>query len=190
PSPISWYEKSGTVRRGGDRMSSQQPSAMEIESKVEEQSFRTVRSVPGLGTNTKGNKRREIPTDLPIVKYRDAIKASLQRNNVLILIGETGSGKSTQIGQILVGESWNKPFRRQPPGASKIGRITDCSDNEDYDEWYGFDGDKHTSSSQSSVSTISGSHPKSIDAVIGITQPRRIAATSLAKRVSTEMGTQ
>jgi ATP-dependent RNA helicase DHR2 len=71
---------------------------------------------------------------LPIWPQADAIKASLRRNNVLVLTGETGSGKSTQVPQFLTSESW-------------------CSK------------------------------------CIAITQPRRVAAISLARRVAEEMGT-
>ncbi|KAF1929140.1 pre-mRNA-splicing factor ATP-dependent RNA helicase PRP16 [Didymella exigua CBS 183.55] len=70
---------------------------------------------------------------LPIWPKADEIKASLKKNNILVLTGETGSGKSTQVPQFLLGEKW----------------CTKC---------------------------------------IAITQPRRVAAISLARRVADEMG--
>ena len=70
---------------------------------------------------------------LPIWPKADEIKASLKKNNVLVLTGETGSGKSTQVPQFLLDEKW----------------CTKC---------------------------------------IAITQPRRVAAISLARRVAEEMG--
>jgi len=70
---------------------------------------------------------------LPIWSQADSIKAALRRNNVLVLTGETGSGKSTQVPQFLANEPW-------------------CTKG------------------------------------IAITQPRRVAAISLARRVAEEMG--
>ncbi|TPX16721.1 uncharacterized protein E0L32_003662 [Thyridium curvatum] len=71
---------------------------------------------------------------LPIWSSREDVKQILRHKNVLILVGETGSGKSTQIPQFLLEESWCR-------------------------------------------------------GMIAITQPRRVAATTLAHRVSKEVGT-
>lgn len=60
----------------------------------------------------------------------------IRENNVVIIVGETGSGKTTQLTQYLHEEGYSK---------------------------YG---------------------------MIGCTQPRRVAAMSVAKRVSDEMGTE
>ncbi len=71
---------------------------------------------------------------LPIWESRNDIRQSLTTSDVLILVGETGSGKSTQVPQYLCTEPW-------------------CA------------------------------------GLVAITQPRRVAATTLANRVSREMGT-
>lgn len=73
---------------------------------------------------------------LPIYSYREKLLTLIRDNQVVVLVGETGSGKTTQIPQYL-----------HEIGYSKFGKI-------------------------------------------GITQPRRVAAMSVATRVSQEMGTK
>lgn len=70
---------------------------------------------------------------LPIYKYKNQLIQAIKDFQVLVIVGETGSGKTTQIPQYL-----------NEMGYSKIGKI-------------------------------------------GITQPRRVAATSVAARVANEM---
>ncbi|EIW76236.1 P-loop containing nucleoside triphosphate hydrolase protein [Coniophora puteana RWD-64-598 SS2] len=73
---------------------------------------------------------------LPIAKGRDALVDEIRRNDVTILLGETGSGKTTQIPQYIID------------------------------------------------SGIAGG------GVVAVTQPRRVAATSLAARVAAEQDVQ
>ncbi|KAM5568155.1 putative pre-mRNA-splicing factor ATP-dependent RNA helicase DEAH4 [Rosa sericea] len=71
--------------------------------------------------------------ELPILQFEEKIIETVERNPVVVIIGETGSGKSTQLSQIL--------HRR---GYTNSG-------------------------------------------VVGVTQPRRVAAVSVARRVSQEL---
>lgn len=64
---------------------------------------------------------------LPILQFEEKIIETVERNQVVVIIGETGSGKSTQLSQML--------YRR---GYTKSG-------------------------------------------IIGVTQPRRVAAVSVAR---------
>ncbi|KAI9370892.1 P-loop containing nucleoside triphosphate hydrolase protein [Aspergillus egyptiacus] len=95
----------------------------------------------------------EIRKNLPIFAHGDEIRQHLRKNDVMLLIGETGSGKSTQIPQFLVDETWCRPTKTsivQGDGSKKDAMVGGC---------------------------------------IAITQPRRVAAISLARRVAEEMGT-
>ena len=74
------------------------------------------------------------PDDLPIVQRREEIAAAISRHQVVIVAGETGSGKTTQIPKICL----------------QLGR---------------------------------GSA-----GMIGHTQPRRLAARTVAQRIAEEMG--
>ncbi|KAI1270155.1 P-loop containing nucleoside triphosphate hydrolase protein [Xylariaceae sp. FL1019] len=78
---------------------------------------------------------QETRKSLPIYKYRDEFIAALEQYQILVLVGETGSGKTTQLPQYL-----------HEAGYTKDGRKVGC------------------------------------------TQPRRVAAMSVAARVAEEMG--
>lgn len=71
---------------------------------------------------------------LPVYPYREELLQAVEKHQVLVVVGETGSGKTTQIPQYL-----------HEAGYTKLGKI-------------------------------------------GCTQPRRVAAMSVAARVSQEMG--
>ncbi|XP_070683203.1 pre-mRNA-splicing factor ATP-dependent RNA helicase DEAH1-like isoform X1 [Malus domestica] len=79
-------------------------------------------------------KLQEDRKTLPIYTYRESLLDAVEKHQVLVIVGETGSGKTTQIPQYL-----------HEAGYTKRGKI-------------------------------------------GCTQPRRVAAMSVAARVSQEMG--
>ena len=90
---------------------------------------------------------------LPIWSQREYIRQNLRSTDVMLLVGETGSGKSTQVPQFLLHEEWCKPSHRNVDiegGDSKSIQIGGC---------------------------------------IAVTEPRRVAAVTLARRVAEEMGT-
>ncbi|KAH8704819.1 putative ATP-dependent RNA helicase [Talaromyces proteolyticus] len=90
---------------------------------------------------------------LPIFAHADEIRQRLRASDVMLLVGETGSGKSTQVPQFLIDEAFcqiKKTAIAQPDRLKKDVKVGGC---------------------------------------IAITQPRRVAAISLARRVAEEMGT-
>lgn len=82
----------------------------------------------------KANTMKEIRESLPMFKYRTELLAAIEEYQILIVVGETGSGKTTQLPQYL-----------HETGVTKRG-------------------------------------------MVGCTQPRRVAAMSVAARVADEMG--
>ncbi|WP_137893637.1 ATP-dependent RNA helicase HrpA [Ramlibacter sp. 2FC] len=85
----------------------------------------------------------EFPESLPVSGKREEIMAALERHQVIIVCGETGSGKTTQLPKIAL--AMGRGRLNQPPGTR--GKL------------------------------------------IGHTQPRRIAASSVAKRIAEELKT-
>jgi ATP-dependent helicase HrpA len=92
----------------------------------------------------------EFPESLPVSARREEIMAAMQAHQVIIVCGETGSGKTTQLPKI----------------ALALGRGL-CN----YPK------------------TLPDGRPAPRGKLIGHTQPRRIAASSVAKRIAEELNT-
>ncbi len=100
-------------------------------------------SPPDLLSSPPARLLIEFPESLPVSARRDEITAAMQANQVVIVCGETGSGKTTQLPKI----------------ALAMGR--------------------------GKLNYPAGQRGK----LIGHTQPRRIAASSVAKRIAEELKT-
>jgi ATP-dependent RNA helicase DHX37/DHR1 len=87
---------------------------------------------------------QEARLKLPVVQEEQKIMEAVHRNNVLVVWGATGSGKTTQVPQMMFESGYG----------SKIGQT---------------DGDGKAKG------------------MIGVTQPRRVAAVSVSERVGTEL---
>ncbi|CAD6906505.1 unnamed protein product [Tilletia controversa] len=111
------------------------------------------KNAPGMLPQPQPQSQRNVDPDilkaraaLPVAAGKDAIVAALRQHDTIIVLGETGSGKTTQIPQFL----FEAGFANHKDGGTNAN--------------------------------------KNRQKLIGVTQPRRVAATSLASRVAAEMG--
>jgi len=118
------------------------PPAMVHQKPVRQVTCRNPRASEGDPAYLKARK------ELPLWGYQDRIREIMRKRDVLLLVGETGSGKSTQVPQFLYHEDWCRRRKVKVKGEEVA-----------------------------------------VGGVIAITQPRRVAATTLAHRVSREVGT-
>ncbi|RYF08546.1 MAG: ATP-dependent RNA helicase HrpA, partial [Comamonadaceae bacterium] len=100
-------------------------------------------TAPATAPRTSSPLRIEFPESLPVSGRREEIMAAMRQHQVIIVCGETGSGKTTQLPKIALALGRGKC--NAPPGSK--GQL------------------------------------------IGHTQPRRIAASSVAKRIAEELKT-
>ncbi|KAM0682650.1 DEAH-box ATP-dependent RNA helicase prp22 [Mitosporidium daphniae] len=106
---------------------------------------------PKFGPPSEGSTIEKQRRSLPIYQLKSSLLKAVAENEILVVIGDTGSGKTTQLTQYLL----------------ESGLYTDSPRN------------------------LSGkSQNPDILRRIGCTQPRRVAATSVAKRVAEEVGTR
>ncbi|KAG5190042.1 P-loop containing nucleoside triphosphate hydrolase protein [Tribonema minus] len=93
-------------------------------------------------------QHQEVRRQLPVFQHRDNIVTAVKTHRTVVLVGETGSGKSTQIPQYL----YDAGLASKHKGSSGNGTLS----------------------------------PRTICC----TQPRRVAAITVAKRVAEEMGSE
>ena len=125
---------------------------------------------------------------LPIWSHISEIRGALRKQDVLVLVGETGSGKSTQLPQFLLDESWCR--RRSVPISGEYLDSGGKSKQNDLRKNGGVQSTSTTSNGLKSPanSSATATITTAVGGIIAITQPRRVAAVSLARRVAAEMG--
>mmetsp|Transcript_107338 Transcript_107338/g.256372 ORF Transcript_107338/g.256372 Transcript_107338/m.256372 type:complete len:775 (-) Transcript_107338:26-2350(-) len=139
--PVKKDDANGTSQRSRSRSRSSQWSRGKSPppEKQAEKDTETKDDVP----KTRGTPRAKAPDDLPVAAYKEKIIDLLLEHPTIVVVGETGSGKTTQIPQYLLdSEKFHCLFE------NKRG-LRVC-----------------------------------------ITQPRRVAAVAMARRVSDERGTR
>lgn len=140
----------------------------------------------------KKQSMQEVRRSLPIFPYREDLLAAIHEHQILVIEGETGSGKTTQIPQYLLedvsAEANNSNIiyshikhvtyrtvtsihNKSPPKGTWI-----CSKS----VWLHSKQDNHSLKTPPQGYTQGGMK-------IGCTQPRRVAAMSVAARVAQEM---
>ncbi len=100
----------------------------------------------------EGGRRWNYPSELPVVEHREEILAAIKAHQVVVVVSDTGSGKTTQLPKMVaeaLGEEEGRNQRSEARGREQERRR----------RW------------------------------IGCTQPRRIAAASVARRVAEELET-
>ena len=111
--------------------------------------------------------------ELPVAAMEFELVDAIRNHDVTIVCGETGSGKSTQVPQFLYEAGFT--LQQSPPEASAAPPKNSHSNDTPSD---------HRPSMEEATTTV----PSPQQFMIGITQPRRVAAVSTAKRVCHEMG--
>jgi ATP-dependent helicase HrpA len=116
--------------------------------------------------------RWNYPGELPVVERREEIIAAIRENQVVVVVSDTGSGKTTQLPK-MVAEALGEDTRDQRPEAREEGKRGA--------------GEQRGEKDSSVLALDSGFSGLRRRRLIGCTQPRRIAAVSVAKRVAEEL---
>ena len=141
--------------------------------------------------NLKPELKIDFPENLPVSERREDIMAAMQAHQVIIVCGETGSGKTTQLPKMALAlgrGSWaNGP--KQWGSDPHLSSANSPSQLGSEPAKLGSDPDFAEQNSGSDPNFASSSAKSKRRQIIGHTQPRRIAATSVAKRIADELKT-
>ncbi|KAL8271108.1 hypothetical protein Esti_004962 [Eimeria stiedai] len=113
---------------------------------------------------SRSKTKKEQRESLPVFTVRSEFLAICREHRVIVVVGETGSGKTTQLTQYLLEEGYARP----PAAATATTAAAPVAAEAD-------------PTAAAAAGLTSGG-------IIGCTQPRRVAAVSVAKRVAEEMG--
>jgi ATP-dependent helicase HrpA len=141
--------------------------------------------------NLKPELKIDFPENLPVSERREDIMAAMQAHQVIIVCGETGSGKTTQLPKMALAlgrGSWaNGP--KQWGSDPHLTSANSPSQLGSEPAKLGSEPEFCSAKSGSDPNFASSSAKPKRRQIIGHTQPRRIAATSVAKRIADELKT-
>lgn len=126
---------------------------------VEEKTYEDVQHEKVSVLRDKHNKLQEQRRSLPIYRVRDEFLKMIRDNQVVVVVGETGSGKTTQTLQYLYEEGLHL-------------------------------GEKQTGPNSCPQSSAQDGEEEETELQLICTQPRLIAAVSVAERVAQEVGSR
>ncbi|WP_157826860.1 hypothetical protein, partial [Macromonas nakdongensis] len=112
----------------------------------------------------------EFPESLPVSGRRHEIEAALREHQVVIVCGETGSGKTTQLPKIALAMGRGGQAQRQALGAGAVAGAAAAQAQAE-------------GGARGARGGRSGGRPARPQ-LIGPTPPRRIAARSVATRIA------
>ena len=115
---------------------------------------------------------REQRAGLPIAQLRNELMDAIRDHQCLVVIGETGSGKTTQMTQYMA----EMGLTSRGALAASRGAVAPSCPSHDAGGGFFFDFEPSRTASMLRAG------------MIGCTQPRRVAAMSVAKRVAEEFG--
>jgi ATP-dependent helicase HrpA len=127
------------------------------------------------------------PPELPVSARRAEIALAIQANQVVIVSGETGSGKTTQIPKILLELGYGGGCAGEGP-ASESGRCEGPASESGPSGGRAEEDDRVGDADRRRPADRGGRDGRARRRMIAHTQPRRIAARSVAERVSQELG--
>ncbi|KPA79954.1 putative DEAH-box RNA helicase [Leptomonas pyrrhocoris] len=144
---------------------------------VQEKTFAELQQERAAALQGQKDRLQQQRRSLPIYQMRNELLQLIHSHRVVIMVGETGSGKTTQMLQYLYEEGFHlSPKERQKRATAATKDFVDASKEESKPlSNEGINGEVEEEGEEDELRLI-------------CTQPRLIAATSVAERVAQEVG--
>jgi HrpA-like RNA helicase len=143
---------------------------------VQDRTFAELQQERAAALQGQRDRLQQQRMSLPIYQLRGELLELLRNHRVIIVVGETGSGKTTQLLQYLYEEGFHlgpKARKRRAAGAGEVEEVA---------------GGERTAPAVMNNVTKEQEEEQEDELRLICTQPRLIAATSVAERVAQEVG--